>query len=327
MKKIWVFIFVFLLAVILCQKAYSDGPIEVRLNTGHPPWGLWSTYIGGMAQGFFAEEGLKLKLVSGSGSNEALQMVALGKDHFADTGSASVIVAKSQGMPLRIIATMSNDGYSGAIIYWKRSGIKTMKDLEGKKIASNAKTVGRAVIESFLRKESIRSSLVSTPVDGEFLLFMGGKVDAYVGIFSLEKSKLDKANAKDWGYFMFRDNGVKFPGITISTNEKFLKEKPEIVRKFLRAAMRSYQYAAKNPEYVARLLVDAYPHLDYEIESSRVKAIYKYTVFSPVKIGFSDEQVWRESIKMLYDAKIIGSKINTKDIISNEFLPEKERLN
>lgn len=319
MKKICMLLVV--IVAISCNTAFSKDLMEIRLNMAHTPWYLFGTYLIGIERGYFAEEGIKLKLVSSGGSSEAIQMVALNKDHFSETGSTPAIIGKSKRMPISVVASIANSGYSGGVFYWKKSGIISPKDLKGKKIASNSKSVNWPAISSLLKEQAVEATLVSVPVNMELLFFLDGKVDAYVGMLYAEKNKLESVGAKGWGYFLFRDYGIEFPGPVITTNEEFAKKNPRITKGFLRAAMKSWQYSRENPEQAVRALVEAYPELKYEIELNRLKLTHKFIDFSLIKPGHSDQKVWDKSIEILLKAGFVSRRFKSTELLNDDFLP------
>jgi len=312
--------------VVFCSASFTKDLVKVRLNMGHPPWFFYADYLAGIEQGYFAAEGINLELVPSNGSSEAVMLVALGTDQFVSTAAAPIIIGKAKGMPLLVVASISNAGYSGGLFFPKKAGIKTPADLKGKKIAYVPKTADQPALLAFLRKQKLEGqvTLVSVPMDNQLRVFLKGDVDAYAGLLSSEKSKLDKTEMKGkWECFLFKDYGVMLPAPVIAVNEKFAKQNPGIVRGFIRAALKSFKYGMENETYAARILVQTYPELDEGIELGRLIQTHKFAQFSLVP-GYSDVDQWNEIIKMFLDTGFIQKGFSASELVTNEFIPKEK---
>jgi NitT/TauT family transport system substrate-binding protein len=314
-------------AVVVC---HSKEMKEVRLNMGHPKWHFYGPYLLGIKQGYFAEEGINLKLVPSNGSSEAIQMVALGSDNFADIPSGPIIIGKAAGMPVKVVASVVDSIYSGSLFFNKKLGIKTPEDLKGRKIrvAYDPRSATWPALRAFFRKQKIDMSqvvLVSGQSDNLIILFLKGSVDAYVGHLITEKDKLFGSEMEGkWGHFFFYDYGINIPSPMVVTNEEFLKKNPRIVRGFVKAALKSWKYSKENPEYAVKALVKAYPELDYERELKRFQTLLSLS-FVPSRPGYLDEKEWNEVIRMFLDGGLISEGFNARELVTNDFLPSKEK--
>lgn len=92
-------------------------------------------------KGFFEEEGLKVEIVDTvAGGATAVQMVSSGDVHGALLSTMAIINARSAGLPVVGVADIQSaftDYPLEEFFVRKDSGIKTIEDLKGKKIAIN----------------------------------------------------------------------------------------------------------------------------------------------------------------------------------------------
>jgi NitT/TauT family transport system substrate-binding protein len=96
----------------------------------------------GEKHGFFANRGIKLNVHTAQGGAALVPPVVSGQYQFAFSNIVSVLAARAQGLPLKIIAAGSNStGVRGKDVSMirvrKDSPIKTAADLQGKRVAVN----------------------------------------------------------------------------------------------------------------------------------------------------------------------------------------------
>ena len=73
----------------------------------------------------------------------------------------------------------------------------------------------------------------------------------------------------DFGYAA---NGVNTVGLTIITNEETLKSNPDLVRRFVKATMRSFQAALKEPEASIKAGQKVKADMDADLAMAQLKA-------------------------------------------------------
>jgi NitT/TauT family transport system substrate-binding protein len=95
-------------------------------------------------KGYFEKQGIDLKLVVGAGSSAAqLPALATGELDFMLASPVTALTATTQGLDVRIVdGVTQNDPRivedSTAVVVGASSGIKSARDLEGKKVSVNA---------------------------------------------------------------------------------------------------------------------------------------------------------------------------------------------
>ena len=86
-----------------------------------------------VAQGFYKDAGLDVKVVEGNGSGNTAQLVANNRSQlaYADAVAISQLIAK--GAPMTIVSTVYQSN-PNAVLALKKTGIKSIKDLTGRKV-------------------------------------------------------------------------------------------------------------------------------------------------------------------------------------------------
>ena len=108
----------------------------------------------------------------------------------------------------------------------------------------------------------------------------------------------------------------------IIANRKTLEEKPDMVRRFLAATEKGYEYAIANPEESAKILHKYAP--DYSLEMLTMSQEYlgpKYAEDSE-RWGLMKDQVWDNYTEFMAEYGVIDQVIPADQCYTNEFLPK-----
>ena len=106
----------------------------------------------------------------------------------------------------------------------------------------------------------------------------------------------------------------------IIANNDFLKKNPEIAKKVLKAIKKGYEYAMKNPEESAKILVKNSPELDINLVIASQKWISKEYQSDAKEWGIIDAIRWNRFYEWLYKNKAVEREIPKDFGYSNEYL-------
>src|SRR5262245_10970625 len=124
--------------VVLLTGAPAPGqapaPEKVSLRLNWYLGGLHTPFYYGKERGFYTAEGIDLTINEGRGSANTVQVIAAGSDTFGLADSSSIILTASKGADVKSVMSLLNStGFS--VISLASTGIRSPKDLEGKKLA------------------------------------------------------------------------------------------------------------------------------------------------------------------------------------------------
>ena len=219
--------------------------------------GLWDTHFipAGVEQGIFKKNNLEVDITWTRGGAETLQAIITDSADVAiANGILGVIGAASKGAPVKIVSAQMT-GAPDLFWYVKAdSPVKSMKDLEGRTMGysrpgSSTHLVAQALAEHF----KVKPKLVSTGgVPDTRTQVMSGQIDAG---WSAPPYNLDLVND---GKIRIVARGTELPamnGQTVRVNAasvKFLKEKRDVARRFMKAYHESIEWVYANPEKAAQ---------------------------------------------------------------------------
>ncbi|WP_240762230.1 aliphatic sulfonate ABC transporter substrate-binding protein [Paenibacillus thalictri] len=231
-------------------QAPASAPKDVApINVAYMPDMHGATPIVlGEEKGYFKEAGLKVNAVKFLSGPPEFQAMASGDIDIAYIGpGATFLSAQGKG---NIIAIDSLN--TGDMVYaTKKSNIKDWKDLKGKTVGVPKGTSGEMILNLGIEKGGLKPSdvnIVNMDVAGAVSAYVSGKVDA-VAIWSPYTAEIEKQVGKD-NIVKLGDNKTFFPEYVFPqswvVNPKFLKEKPEVVERFLQAWAKANDYRMKN---------------------------------------------------------------------------------
>lgn len=250
---------------------------------------------------------------AGPAINEAL---AAGEVDYAFYNEFPAIMAKSNGIDLKIIATVTED-YNYAIIAGKDSGIKTAKDFAGKKVIATTGTVLYKYFVDICNNNNIDISsveFVNAQADASSVL-ASGQADALVTAYSSALQLEDKGIGS-----IIEDtttNEDERTGITLTAKSDTLAAKEDSAIALIKALKRSADYASENPDKV-------YGYLKTESNTEDLlREIYSYdTSFSYFQPFFTDE--FKSHVENQYsfakENNLLGSDINIDDLLDDTYL-------
>ncbi|GAA1454489.1 ABC transporter substrate-binding protein [Nocardiopsis tropica] len=215
----------------------------------------------GVDQGFFADRGIALEIQPGSGGAAAIPGVVSGNFEFAFGNTVSLLVARDQGLPLKVFANgVSSNGEQGAdfsaVFVRDDSPVETAADLEGTTVAANnLLNIGDTTV-----RESVREA-GGDPSDIEFVemafpdmvpALENGQIDAAWLVEPFTTAALEAGNREIASNFV--DTHPELSVAAYFTSEEMLAQEPELIDDVEAALQESFAYAEANPDEVRRIL-------------------------------------------------------------------------
>jgi NitT/TauT family transport system substrate-binding protein len=141
--------------------------------------------------------------------------------------------------------------------------VKTLQDFKGKTVTTWF-TGANYVLTGMLAKEGIKADEVKIqPQQVSVTPFVDGNVDVitatYYNEFYTIQSRMPKDSLKT---FVAEDYGITFPRDTLIVSETTAKEKPDLVKAFLRASIKGWKEAFADPKGAVDTVMAVAPTLD-----------------------------------------------------------------
>jgi len=294
-------------------------------------------YFVAIDKGYYKAEGLDVTIDSGSGSVEGINRVASGTYafSFADLNSLARFRDKPENARVAGILMVYN-APAFAVVTLKKNNIKAPKDLEGRILGAPAADGAYAQWPAFVQVNRIDASKVKIenigfPVREPMLA--QGKVDAITG-FSFSSFMNLKAvgiAASDIVVLQMRDFGLELYGNAVMVNPDFAKANPNLVRGFVRATIKGFQDAAKDPAGAVKSLMKRNATANEAVETERLQLALRGNVITPEveKNGFGGVDYARlaRSLDQIAISFKFTNRPRPPELFTDEYLPPRaERL-
>ncbi|MCS7087992.1 MAG: ABC transporter substrate-binding protein [Thermoflexales bacterium] len=260
-------------------------------------------------KGFFEAEGLDVTIEHSPGQGQHIQLLMSGQVHVTTSDAAVVLQRRADpGLPLVSIALIGQRGQQ-AFVAKKASGMTSPKDWEGKLVGyKGTPPPDLFALLNAAGADVNKVQLVNVGFDPRVLV--EGKVDVYPVFKSNEPYLLTKKLGQELVIWDAADYGVPTLGLTYVTSEAHLAERPEAIRRFVRAALRGIEYARQNVSEAVQIVLkytgpEADPnHMRYMLETELRDAFGPYN--QAKGIGWQTKEQWEALAKMLQQYNALG---------------------
>lgn len=209
--------------------------------------------------GYFADEGLKVTIRDSKGSGQTITDVNSGGSDYGMAAAVNLVLAVGQGQPITSVATPLGLSSFGFFVP-KDSGITSIKQLAGKKIlvtASAQPNVFAAIAAEGLDKSAVHL-VVSDPTTLGAAYAGSKDVDAVYTTQFLAATLTKRPST----FLPQSQAGYNPPDYAVLVKKSLLSSDPDQVHGFVRAVLRGYQAAAKNPQAAIDALLAKHPELN-----------------------------------------------------------------
>lgn len=319
----FILISVFLVFVFFssaCQKSTSKVRILLDWvpNTNHT--GLYVA----RELGYYASEGIEAEILQPSEGGSA-DLVASGQAEFGISYQEEVTYAKTANnpLPIKAIAAVIQHNTSG-FASPKDKNITSPKDFEGKRYGGWNSPMEEAVLKGLMQKSGADFSKLKMVNVGQADFFAVTRKDVdftwiYYGWDGVA------AEVKNFPINFIRLQDVvpelDFYTPVIITNEKLINNNPELIKKFLKATKKGYEYCIQNPEKAAEILVKAVPELDKELVVASQKYLAREYISDAKRWGEMREEIWKTFASWMFENNLLERELDTKQAFTNDFLP------
>jgi NitT/TauT family transport system substrate-binding protein len=227
------------------------------------PQAQFAGFYVALAKGYYKAEGIDLTINPGGPNLLTENLVATGADTFGLSGGTdSVFAARDKGLPI-VCVGVAHQITPFIFVTRKDGSVKTLQDFKGKTVTTWF-TGANHVLNGMLAKEGIKpDELKIQPQQVSVTPFVDGSVDVvtatYYNEFYTIQSRMPKDSLKT---FVSEDYGITFPRDTLIVSEATAKEKPELVKAFMRATIKGWKDAFADPKGGVDAVMAVAPTLD-----------------------------------------------------------------
>ncbi|MBU3666469.1 MAG: hypothetical protein FGM15_11430 [Chthoniobacterales bacterium] len=238
-------------ALFFTACARYQSPLRIGMDIW-PPYGLF--YLA-QQKGFFADEGVEVKLFDFWAISDVRRAFETGKLDGVATTLVEVLMARDAS-PRDLRAVRLIDFSNGADVILARREIDSMQDLRGKRIGVEPASLNTYVLVRALEKAGMQpSDVVAVPKEPRTMCdeLLAGQLDAVV-TYPPESARV-LADPRFHAVFSSRDIPGEIVDV-LALDARVLRERPREVAAMLRALDRACDYLRENPEEALRVMAD-----------------------------------------------------------------------
>ncbi|GCE30473.1 nitrate ABC transporter substrate-binding protein [Dictyobacter alpinus] len=304
-------------------------PVKLALdwtpNTNHT-----GVYVA-MAKKWYEEEGLSLQIQPYSSNVTPDVLINNGKVDVGISSTESIVSDAAVGQPAVSIAAIVQHNTSSLAVL-ASSPIKRPRDLDGKTYGAFGAPYESAVIGQMIKQDGGKGNIKSVTLDIDPLQALESHRVDFVWIFDGAEGIQAKHQGVQLTTFPIIKYGIAdyyTPNFIASPNE--IKNKPELLRKFMKATARGYEYARTHAEDAANILMQqvpkgTFPDQAYVTDSQQY--LSPRYADSGRHWGQQDASAWQGYPQFILHADGVKdangkpvTSLNLNSLYTNQFLP------
>jgi ABC-type nitrate/sulfonate/bicarbonate transport system substrate-binding protein len=286
-------------------------------NTNHT--GLYVA----IEKGWFAEEGITVEVLQPP-EDGALVLIGSGDVQFGfdfQETMGPAIAKDRDALPVKAVAAIISHNTSG-IMSLAKSGIKSPRDMEGKRFASWETPLVTSIIKEIVENDGGNFAKVGMVPNfaTDAISALETDIDA-IWIYYAWDGIAAEINGVDVNYIDLGKIDPRFDFYTpvLVANTDWLAKNPETARKFMKALGRGYAFAIQNPADAADILLKHAPELDRALVMQSQEYLASRYQADARRWGEIDPERWGNFYRWMFGQGLLEKNIGSGGF-TNDFL-------
>lgn len=274
-------------------------------------------------KGYFEEAGLDVDILL-PGEVGSGQLVAAGKADFGINYQESLMMARNEGLPLVSVTAIMQHNTAGYASPAEKN-ITEPADLAGEVYGANLNPLGEATMKAMMEGSGLGiDDIKSTNIgDSDFFVAIQRDIDfslvfqGWTGIEAeIRDVDLNMMYLKDYA------EGLDYYTPIIATSEKLMKEDPALVKDFIHAAVKGYEFTIENPAKAAEVLLNQVPDLNEELVRKSQDWLSPRYQDDAEHFGIQEKVRYEKVRDFMIENDLIEADFDVDKAFTNEFLPK-----
>lgn len=280
-------------------------------------------------RGWFKEAGLDVSMMRGYGGNRTANELDQGQYEIGYVDPVRLALNRANGGKIRLVGAI-NTHWPAGICYIEKNGEKKNLDaMKGLQLGGGSASPVHNIVPAWLEangkpKDFIRLLRLDPAVVDASLV--EGKIDlaecwrASNRPVILKQAKIAGVNI---GWIEYSDYGLNAYGSGFAASEDMIAKKPDVIRKFLKASYRGFDFARANPDQAADMMVKMFPALDRTVVLDQIKDINDLIVDKSTDgrgLGYLRDDRIQSTMQFIDKSFDLKGKVKAADIYTNALL-------
>ena len=275
-------------------------------------------------EGYFAEEGLDLTLVTGFGADKVLTALISGEADIGFMGAEASIYAYQEGAtdPVVNFAQLTQRAGNFLVAREEMPDFK-WEDLKGRKVLGGRKGGMPEMVFEYILKQNGLDPQKDLSIDQS--IDFGSTAAAFTGDasadFTVEFEPSATALEKEGAGYVVASLGVDsgyVPYTSYSAKTSYMQKNPEVIQKFTNALQKGMEYVQTHtPEEIAKVIAPQFAETDLDTVTTIVKRYYDQDTWKSNLIFEKESFELLEDI--LEDASELNERVAYEDLVTTEY--------
>ena len=301
----------------LTRKALADDKILI---------GFWPIASGlplyvGLERGIFKEAGLQVEGAKFASAQQVAEAMIAGRIHGSANGTASAALGLAEITSPNLFKIICSNPSNRSLVLDefvvpKDSPVKSIAELAGKKVASGPGIQNVTLAKIILEKNGIANpQVVELPIGQHVPALAAGQIDAAytlepTGTAGRLKGLTRVLEPGVIARYVLGDPDAPWFGGSASITTAFMKDKPDLARRYVAAYAKAVDWVRKNP-------AESRSHMDgfTAIEEALVKEVplSGFTLYNEFKP--SDIEHFQKFFDVFTERKIFSKRLDVKSLL------------
>lgn len=316
-----------LFSVSLSAEGNGEQEIEkVSLILNWRPVGDHAPYFVALKKGWYAEEALEVDIQVGKGSGFAVQSVDTGKADFGIADTAVSVTGRAKGASVRVVSALFAKS-PNCVHVWKDSGITHPRDLVGKTVGVPAADTQKVMFPAFAAIIGIdpdQVKFVNIDPAAKTAALATRKVDAIFDLYTGRPLHEQAIPADQLVSLLWADYGFQAYSNSIITTDKMIEENPDLIKRFIRASLRGWEWTLQNPEEAIKILGE-YHTINQTVLLENLRYVMDFfhsDDYEKNGLGHIDPEAMAATVGLVANYMGVDVTFSVDEMYTNDFLPK-----
>jgi NitT/TauT family transport system substrate-binding protein len=300
-----------------CRRTKKPAEVSVQLKFTH------QVQFAGMyvaeQEGYYADEDLTVTLKPRDPERRlSTERVLSGDSDFGVAAADEVLVARSEGKPVRALAVVFRIS-PNVFLTTPESGIRSPHDLVGQKVALTRGS-STIVYQAMMERLGIDRSQIEEISVNVWDLWECWEIAPFCPNYATNGPVLLDQTGEEYSVIWPSDYGITWYADVLITTDKMIAEQPDVVERFVRATLKGWRQAVSNPELATQATLVFAADLDESFQRAAMSASIPLIDTGEDQVGWMRPEAWQQISDILLDQGVIDAAVDVKTVYTNEFV-------
>lgn len=299
----------------------DDSLQSATLVLDYLPNGVHAGIYDAIANGYYEDEGIDLKVVTPTSTADTLRLIGAGKADFGLADGIDIATQIDAGRDAQAIMAVLQRP-AGGLITLAGGRIDGPKELENTTVGVTGVPSDEAVYETIVEDDGgdPASARVVTIGFNGIQALQAGRISAFTGYIPADATVIEAAGKKTRSFAFDEWGGPSYPGLVAFSTRSRIREDPELMAGFVAATTKGYTEALAAPRGAIGDLAAASPEVDPGLALDTFRA-YAPLIGDLSSIGSFDDRRLAELSDFLIARDLVESPVPPDRFATGEFIP------